>query len=77
MHEKMSLQCLLPQMWTWPRSVTAVGQLLGNTIAGCVVQRLLVRILSQTGYAPVAVDPWESREAQSLFLADAIADVVG
>ena len=71
--EMMRLQGLLLQMWIWPRSATAVGQLLGNTIAGCVAQRLLVRILSHTGYAPVAVDPWESGQAQVLFLADASA----
>ena len=75
-HEMMRLQGFLPAMWAWPQTASVVGHSLGNSIAGCVAQRLLVRILSHIGDAPAAADPWESRKAQIALLADATADVI-
>ena len=55
--------------YTWPRDPTAFG-LLGNSMARCILQRLLHRILCSWGIFE-RPDPWLRGEAQSRLRAEA------
>ena len=61
-------------MWLWPTNKITLGKLLGNSISGNILHRLLVRMLHQGEYAPFAKDPWEHRIAQREFMKDAKMD---
>ena len=68
------MQALRPELVSLPPLESTMWELLGNSMASCVVQRILIRFLRLLRPSQRFEDPWETGDAQHRLAVVAVPD---